>query len=230
MIELVFGLLFSAPLVIDDELTERPLQPHLERLDSPPEALRIKPTVVMHRVGRGPQLEGIRVAARLTKPIKQEALRRALNAALEGSSEAVVLDEPRTEDSQVKLRILMAEDNLVNQKVALKILERLGHTANVVANGQEALDALSQAPYDIVLMDVHMPVMDGLEATRRILAQLPPEARPHIIALTASARAEDRQLCEEAGMSDFLTKPIRLQDLAEAFARYAQASYQTRTN
>ena len=164
-----------------------------------PEALRAQPTVVMHKVGRGPKLEGIRVAARLTKPIKQEALRRALNAALEGSSGAVVSDEPPALVSQVKLRILMAEDNLVNQKVALKILERLGHTANVVANGQEALDALGRASYDIVLMDVHMPVMDGLEASRRILAQLPPAARPHIIALTASARPEDRQRVRGGG-------------------------------
>jgi len=117
------------------------------------------------------------------------------------------------------LRILLAEDNAVNQKVALGILGRLGYKADVAANGQEVLDALDLADYDVILMDVQMPEMDGLEATRLIRQNLPREKRPRIVAMTANAMQGDRERCLEAGMDDYIPKPVRHSDLAAALDR-----------
>ena len=113
----------------------------------------------------------------------------------------------------VSLRILLAEDNAVNQMVALRLLERLGYQADVAANGHEGLARLDRAPYDVVLMDVQMPGMDGLEASRAISARWPPRQRPRIIATTAEAMAGDREQCLAAGMDDYVVKPIRLDEL-----------------
>jgi len=117
------------------------------------------------------------------------------------------------------LRILVAEDNVVNQKVMLKLLERLGYRADLVANGREAVDAVNQRPYDVVLMDVMMPELDGLEATRIICDRWPRGKRPRIIAATANALESDRQRCEAAGMDDFISKPVRVEDLQGALSR-----------
>jgi CheY-like chemotaxis protein/HPt (histidine-containing phosphotransfer) domain-containing protein len=117
------------------------------------------------------------------------------------------------------LRILLAEDNAVNQKVALRLLERLGYGADVVWNGREALEALERRPYDVVLMDVQMPELDGLDATRQICARWPAEVRPRIIAMTANAMPEDREACLAAGMDDYVAKPIRPDDLAQALGQ-----------
>ena len=103
----------------------------------------------------------------------------------------------------------------MNQTVALGMLARLGHRADVAWNGLEALEALEKRPYDVVLMDVQMPELDGLDATRRIRTRWPDDG-PHIIAMTANAMADDREECLAAGMDDYLAKPIRLESLAEA--------------
>jgi CheY-like chemotaxis protein len=112
-------------------------------------------------------------------------------------------------------RILLAEDNPMNQKLAVRLLEKLGYTADVVGDGQEAVDAVIAGGFDIVLMDVQMPELDGLEATRRIRAQarMP---RPWIIAMTANAMEGDREACLAAGMDGYISKPIRPEALAEA--------------
>jgi CheY-like chemotaxis protein len=119
------------------------------------------------------------------------------------------------------LRILLAEDNLVNQKLALRLLGQMGYTADVVANGQLAVDAVERQTYDLVLMDVQMPGMEGLEATRRIVTRVPPDRRPRIVAMTANAMQGDREACLAAGMDDYVTKPIRVEALVEALARSA---------
>ena len=122
------------------------------------------------------------------------------------------------------LRILLAEDNAVNQKVALRLLDQLGYRADVASNGLEALEALERQPYDVVLMDVQMPELDGLDASRRICERWPAEARPRIIAMTANAMPEDREACFAAGMDDYVAKPIRPTELAEALPHASDRS------
>jgi len=119
--------------------------------------------------------------------------------------------------SRHPLRILLAEDNLVNQKLALRLLQQMGYRADVAANGIEAIECCARQPYDLVLMDVQMPEMDGLEATRRIVARWPsPATRPRIVAMTANAMQGDREECLAAGMDDYVTKPIRVDALVAA--------------
>ena len=114
------------------------------------------------------------------------------------------------------LRILLAEDNAVNQKLALRLLQQMGYAADVAANGIEAIAALEHRAYDLVLMDVQMPEMDGLEASRRIVARWANAERPRIVAMTANAMQGDREACLAAGMDDYITKPIRVEALVAA--------------
>ncbi|MEG4810147.1 response regulator [Microcoleus sp. F8-D3] len=122
-----------------------------------------------------------------------------------------------TNSSQI--RILLAEDNVVNQKVATHLLDRIGYRADIAANGLEVLEALKRQSYDVVLMDVQMPNMDGLEATRRICQEWPANKKPRIIAMTANAMQGDREKCLEAGMDDYITKPVRREELAIALSK-----------
>jgi CheY-like chemotaxis protein len=112
-------------------------------------------------------------------------------------------------------QILLVEDNIVNQKVAQHLLGRMGYHADVAANGVEAIAALQSQRYDVLLMDLHMPEMDGLEATRIIRRQLPPDSQPVIVAMTAAALLEDQKASVEAGMDAFITKPVRLEQLVD---------------
>jgi CheY-like chemotaxis protein len=122
--------------------------------------------------------------------------------------------------TRLPLRILVAEDNPVNQALALAVLRKMGYRADVAADGQETIDALERQAYDLILMDVQMPVMDGLEATRRIRSRYTGEDRPHIVALTANVMAGDREACFVAGMDDFLSKPIRLEEVRSVVEKY----------
>lgn len=122
------------------------------------------------------------------------------------------------------LRILLAEDNLINQKVALRMLERLGYSADVAANGLEAVQALTLRPYDLILMDIQMPEMDGIEATRRIRQNWSPDFQPRIVAMTANALAGDRETYLTNGMDDYISKPIKVEELT----RVLENSYQTK--
>jgi len=162
-------------------------------------------------------------AAVLTKPVKQSQLFDVLVSLLAGDGDLHVASESDSATATLgrrrPLRILLAEDNTVNQQIALLVLESMGYRADVVSNGSEAVEAVNGLPYDVVLMDVQMPEMDGLEATRQIRARPPVSGAPHIIAMTANAMQGDREACLEAGMNDYLSKPIRPEELAQALAR-----------
>jgi PAS domain S-box-containing protein len=151
----------------------------------------------------------------LTKPIKPQQLQDALAGVL-ASKQVQETSEAISKDAgSSPLRILLAEDNISNQKVTLKILERLGYRADAVINGLEVLEALERQPYDVVLMDVRMPLMDGIKATHEIRKQWPDNG-PRIIAITAYALAGDRERCLEAGMDDYIGKPVQIEDLKSA--------------
>ncbi|MBN1140102.1 MAG: GAF domain-containing protein [Anaerolineae bacterium] len=174
------------------------------------------------REGRGRDVE---LAAYLLKPVKPSQLYNVL-IGLFGSEQALPSVEeragPRFDADMGKrhpLSILLAEDNAINQKLALLVLERLGYRADVAGNGLEALQALRRQPYDLVLMDVQMPEMDGLEATRAIGREVARERRPRIVAMTANAMKEDREECLAAGMDDFIAKPIQVDELVAALNR-----------
>jgi CheY-like chemotaxis protein len=119
------------------------------------------------------------------------------------------------------LRILLAEDNVVNQKLALRLLSQMGYQADLAKDGLEVLKALEGKEYDVILMDVQMPEMDGLQATREICARWTKDERPSIIAMTAYALEGDQQKCLEAGMDNYLSKPIRVDDLVKVLSRVA---------
>jgi CheY-like chemotaxis protein len=114
------------------------------------------------------------------------------------------------------LRILLVEDNLINQKVAKKMLKKLGYDADLAINGKEAIQALESRPYQIVFMDIQMPEMDGLEATRIIRKRWQIAEQPHIVALTAYGLEYSKELCLSAGMDDYLSKPVRVEELRAA--------------
>jgi CheY-like chemotaxis protein len=178
------------------------------------------PLLLVTSLGRMPQArEADGFAAQLAKPLKASQLYDALMRVLAGQDG----DQPTRPGEDVAdvspLRILLAEDSAVNQKVALALLAKLGYRADVVANGLDALTALERARYDVVLMDVQMPELDGLDTTRRIRERWPPAERPRIVAMTANAMQEDRDACFDAGMDDYLAKPIRPEALAEALRR-----------
>ncbi|MFI5937467.1 response regulator [Actinoplanes sp. NPDC051494] len=157
----------------------------------------------------------------LTKPTRSSTLHTTLVRLLAPAEPTATHEPPpgATAAVQRSLRVLVAEDNHVNQQVAQHMLAKLGHRVHTVADGSEAVEALRQADYDVVLMDIQMPVLDGLEATRLIRAELPAARQPYIIAMTASVLIEDRTACRLAGMDDYLAKPVRLDDVAAAFAR-----------
>jgi signal transduction histidine kinase/DNA-binding response OmpR family regulator len=180
------------------------------------------PLVLLTSFGYLQETRGaVEFAAQLVKPVRASQLFDALAGVL--AEHVVASDVPVASDGRgvvaSSLRILLAEDNTVNQKLALRLLEKLGYGADVASNGLEALEALDRQPYDVVLMDVQMPELDGLEATRRIRARWPAEQRPRIIAMTANAMLEDREACFAAGMDDYVAKPIRPEELAEALGR-----------
>ena len=143
-----------------------------------------------------------------------------------GSAEIPAVPSATAQSIKRKMRILLAEDNPVNQKVALAMLRNMGHQADAVANGKEAVNALESIPYDLVLMDCHMPEMDGFEATRiiRQLGSKTLNSRIPIIALTASALKEDRERCFRSGMSDFIAKPVLKKDLAKMVSKWMRVT------
>jgi CheY-like chemotaxis protein len=165
--------------------------------------------------------------ATLSKPIKQSSLYDILISVLDGktrSSPALPANVPVDAMLGEKnpLRILVTEDNAVNRKVLLKMLEKVGYEADIAVNGLEAVQAVNRHPYDLIFMDVQMPEMDGLEATRRILAKRGDAMRPTVVGLTANALKGDRDICLQAGMDDYLAKPVRLEQIQDMLQKYGQ--------
>ncbi len=168
------------------------------------------------------------LAGWLTKPVKPLMLRKLLIDLISPSSKSTIAIEnanylPVREIRNRSLRILLAEDNAVNQKVAMSMLSRLGYKADVAANGLEVLEALDRQVYDVILMDVQMPEMDGLEATSRIRKRGSAGGQPWIIAMTAYALEGDREECFKVGMNEYISKPIRMRALQEALDRRNEA-------
>jgi CheY-like chemotaxis protein len=162
----------------------------------------------------------------LTKPVKRARLCEMLSSVLMAAPTVVHVGAgpPAIEASFARhypLRILLAEDNAVNQKVALRLLQKIGYRADVAANGLEVLEALRRQPYDLVLMDVQMPQMGGFEATA-VIREKEKATGAHlpIIAMTANAMQGDREKCLEAGMDDYVSKPVHLKELIKALSKY----------
>jgi|GEM_PF-2378014 len=187
------------------------------------------PLVMLTSLGRRREdtEAAVAFAAFLTKPIKPSQLYDVLITVFAGRPErlpakAAPPAADRTSAEQLPLRILVAEDNTVNQQLALLLLDKLGYRADVAGNGLEVLDALDRQTYDLVLMDIQMPEMDGLEATRALRERWPdPAARPRIVAMTANAMRGDREAYLAAGMDDYVAKPIHREELAAVLARCA---------
>jgi CheY-like chemotaxis protein/anti-sigma regulatory factor (Ser/Thr protein kinase) len=187
-------------------------------------AVASTPLVMMTSMGNAGEADELRAAGiliSLTKPVRQAQLRECLARTLAGISEldtssASTTTPPVPRGSRG--RVLIAEDNIVNQKVALAQVRRLGYSADTVANGAEAVEALARIPYDLVLMDCQMPEVDGYEATRHIRSR--EKWHIPIIAMTANALEGDREKCLDAGMDDYISKPIKTSDLETVLARW----------
>jgi len=193
-------------------------------------ALSTMPLVMLTSIGqRDLGTQGIEFAAYLTKPVKPSPLYDALLRIFVEQQAQQVSTRRHVSPTQVRfdpemaksrpLHILLADDNTINQKVALRMLERVGYRAEVAANGIEVLEALNRHSYDVVLMDIQMPEMDGIEATKRIRKEWLPEQQPRIIAVTANALKGDRERYLKAGMDDYISKPVQMKALVEALER-----------
>jgi PAS domain S-box-containing protein len=215
-------------VLVDNEL---PLEPFNQL-----RTLTGKPAIVLRFIGRGNEgLSGAlrhETAARtlfINKPISQSELRRAVESALFGEPvQAAKRESAFPSHSKYAasrpFRILLVEDHPVNQQITVVLFSRLGYRVDVASNGFEALESLRRQRYDVVFMDMNMPEMDGLEASRHIQKDWPPEARPWIVALTANAMAADQEECARAGMRGFVSKPVELPDLKAALDQ-VPASY-----
>ena len=212
------------------------LDMHMPEIDGVDLARRIRridakiPLVLFSSLGRrevGVDAEAGLFAAYLTKPLKQSQLFDTLTGLfmrakvraerpLSATANRLKLDPDFA--ARHPLKILLAEDNAVNQKLALRLLEQMGYRADVASNGVEAIDSIQRQIYDVILMDIQMPEMDGLDATRSI-RKLSSLKQPRIIAMTANAMQGDREMCIAAGMEDYISKPIRVNELMDALLK-----------
>jgi PAS domain S-box-containing protein len=197
----------------------------------------VPPLIMVTSMGRRGSSGEKHFVAVLSKPVKPSMLYDTLVSTFTGAVKGAhrrtravshVIDGMTA--TRQPLRVLLVEDNPVNQLVATRMCEKLGYRIDVVGNGLEALAAVHQIPYDTILMDVHMPEMDGLEATRRIRDTITAERRPWIIAMTASAMESDRQACFAAGMDSYTPKPVTMASLESALARAWMAKEAKETN
>lgn len=216
------------------------LDMHMPELDGVDVGLRLRqrttaPLLMLSSVGRSePKLKAHRdlFAACLRKPVKQAVLLEAVMTSLAGTltqqcpvERTAPPSNVDTTDESLPIRILLAEDNDINQKLTCHLLEKMHYTCDIVPNGRKAVDAVLNLAYDIVLMDVQMPEMDGLEATRQIVQQCETSRRPIIIAMTANAMEGDREMCLQAGMDDYISKPIKSKELKPMLNKWSEVKY-----
>ncbi len=184
------------------------------------------PIIILTSLGRKDDFintEPLRIFSVINKPAKQEQLFNIILAAVTGKpQEARKFKWSRTAKQALSLKVLLADDNIVNQKVAGRLLSKIGIEPDLAANGLEVLEALKNVRYDIVLMDIFMPEMDGFEATQKIIETYPVEKRPVIIAMSANATDSDRTHYLKSGMSDTVNKPIRAEDLEQCIRKWAE--------
>jgi signal transduction histidine kinase/DNA-binding response OmpR family regulator len=203
------------------------LDMHMPGMDGATLATRIREAghrlpLVLFSSGVHKEVSNTLFDARLAKPLRQSHLFDTLVTLLARDAAPIHVVEAAKPGidagmaSRHGLRILLAEDNVVNQKLALRLLQQMGYRADLASNGLEAIECVARQTYDVVLMDVQMPEMDGLEASRRITTRWQVGHRPKIIAMTANAMQGDREMCLAAGMDDYLSKPIRLDELVRA--------------
>ena len=204
----------------------------LARAITDDEKLKDTLLVMMTSIGQRGDIKRVKelgFSAYLTKPVRQSDLYDCLAQVLGVSKKQAKGGEQKKEfitrhsiieSRRANVRILIAEDNIVNQKVALKMLEKMGFRADAVANGREAVKAVEDMPYDLVLMDCQMPEMDGYKATREIRNSKSEIRNLPIIALTANAMKGDREKCINAGMNDYLAKPLSPKVLADMLKKW----------
>lgn len=186
------------------------------------------PLVLISSLGSAKTMRGTGLFSKvLAKPIKQSLLLDSLLNILDIKQDSHIAPQRKREafhevaSLNKKVKILLVEDNLVNRKLALRMMHKLGYDPKVAVNGLEGFEAIRDGEFEIVLMDVQMPVLDGLDATRKIRAEIPQERQPTIIAMTANAMQGDREMCIDAGMNDYISKPFRMGELAKKIAEYS---------
>ncbi len=211
-----------------DELDGKELAQAIRRVEEEQEIGRLPLLILSSSTSRESDAQALAIFATLSKPVKlgtlYDALRRLFGSPdAPGDATNGAPAHKRTLAEHYPLRVLLAEDNLVNQKLAQRLLKRLGYNTDVAEDGQQALDMVSAIAYDVVLMDVQMPALDGLDATRRIRTKLPPDDQPYIIAMTANAMIGDREACLAAGMNAYIAKPIQFAELDGAIEAAAVA-------
>lgn len=161
-------------------------------------------------------------------PVRAGAAGQAPPAPRVGGAAPEATPSPAEQPDESPLRVLVVEDDKVNQLVVMGMLRQMAHRGDCVADGIEALEALTRGSYDVVLMDIRMPNMDGIEATQRIRHQTGPVARIPIVALTANATTEERLRCAEAGMNDFISKPFRRAELETMLQKWRPSTSDSR--
>ena len=168
----------------------------------------------------------LNLAGILEKPIKQARLKKSLQSCLAwknslSSKKDYLIFDPKLGQLH-PLDILIAEDDVINQELARLFFKRLGYQPDIVSNGLEVLEALKQRDYDVIFMDVYMPVMDGLATTKRIVYEYQDKTRPVIVAMTASVTLHDRNQCELAGMDDFISKPFKFDSIVATIRKHVE--------
>jgi len=215
-------------LLLDHELLGESTAAVIRRLRAQPGAVGAAVLLLSAQRARASFAQSLGAEGSIAKPLRPAPILESLVRALTGTTQrekraptvSPFVSSGKTLADRLPLRLLVADDNAVNQKVALMLLRRLGYAADAVANGIEALQSLEANPYDLVLLDVQMPEMDGFEATRQIRARVPVERQPKIIALTANAMQGDRELCVAAGMDDYISKPVKMHEISSAIRRH----------